>query len=45
MVLGCVWLYTACLFMLPATLMASRGHRLAPIGGYLFLFTLWMGGW
>ena len=52
-VLFSIWLYTACLFLLPATIMANadgtvfghKGTESQALGGYLFLVVLWCSGW
>ena len=52
-VLFSIWLYTACLFGVPATIMAEadgtfliyEGAENQALGGYLFLFVLWCFGW
>ena len=43
-----LWLILMVLFLLPASLMANSGAvglGVADLGGKLFLFVLWMGGW
>eukprot|EP01043_Picozoa_sp_COSAG02_P071811 COSAG02_NODE_13276_length_1417_cov_1.052352_1_plen_472_part_11 len=52
-VLVCIYVFTTCVFLLPATIMANadgivpgtRGAENRALGGYLFLFVLWCSGW
>ena len=44
-VLGLIWVYAPCLFLLPACIMANSTGNQAAAGGMLFLVTLWISGW
>eukprot|EP01047_Picozoa_sp_COSAG01_P023395 COSAG01_NODE_1415_length_10390_cov_2.905549_1_plen_1041_part_10 len=40
-----LWCYCLALFLVPATVMANMSGRMRVVGGYAFLFVLWMTGW